>query len=142
VPRPTPLPATDLAALASKYAALASLREQRDGTNATPTRQTLRELSQTFPGCLRELDTLGLPELRRRAAVTAAAAAGGPQEPWMAWILSFHRLLAAALAEKRATAQRTAGGRLTPLILGLVAAEFDVPVTTIASTLLPSRRPR
>jgi hypothetical protein len=139
VPRPA-LAADDLARLARKYATLTALRQRRDGTDLLPARETLRALAQEFPGCLRELDTLGLPELRRRAEVTAAALDGAPQEPWMAWILAFHARLAAALAEKRISGQRTEGGRLTPLVLREVAAEFGVPEATVAATLLPRRR--
>jgi hypothetical protein len=171
VSRSTPAPLVtreDLAALASKYAALAALRARREGAGDAdgPGRQQLRDLSRAFPGALRELDTLGLPELRRRAGAAAAAAAGGPTEPWMPWILHFHRLLAAALAVKGATGtapaqlQRLAesaagepvtpalvaaflrppGGRLAPLVLREVAARFGVPAATVATTLLPSRR--
>jgi hypothetical protein len=143
VSRPTPdVSPEELGRLARKYSTLAVLRAQRDGTDTTATRQTLRALSQDFPGCLRELDILGEAELRRRAEVTRAAAAGGPREPWMAWILSFHWRLAEALAKKRLAPARTAGGRLAPLILAEVAAEFGVPVTTVTDTLMPSRRRR
>jgi hypothetical protein len=96
----------ELQELAAKYAALVVLREARDHGDDQHPSETLRDLSQTFPGSLRELDTLGLPELRRRAAATLAAASGGLPEPWMAWILAFHRLLAAALLIKRAAGSR------------------------------------
>jgi malonyl-CoA/methylmalonyl-CoA synthetase len=91
----------DLAALADKYEALATLRGRRDEGGAGATRDQLRRLARAFPGALRELDTLGAAELGRRARACRAAAAGGPEEPWMRWIWLFHRLLAAALAVKR-----------------------------------------
>jgi hypothetical protein len=109
-PGPSPLLPAELRELASKYAALVVLREARDrvggqGDEQHPS-ETLRDLSVSFPGSLRELDTLGLPELRRRAEATLAAAGGASPEPWMAWILAFHRLLAAALLIKRAAGSR------------------------------------
>jgi hypothetical protein len=98
---PSPAPA-ELSALAEKYRQLAAWRAARDGTgagHATPA--TLRALAARHPGCLRELDTLGLPELERRARVAEAAAAGAAPEPWMAWICTYHRLMEATLLVKR-----------------------------------------
>jgi hypothetical protein len=48
----------DLRALARKYERLAGWRGQRDG-GSSATRDELRALAAEFPGCLRELDTLG-----------------------------------------------------------------------------------
>jgi hypothetical protein len=114
VPPPTP---TELEDLANKYESLVRLRANRDhqassngnGAHHASVRDLLRELSRRFPGSLRELDTLGLLELQRRAKVARAAAAGGAREPWMAWILAFHRLTAAALLIKRDLAARRRG---------------------------------
>jgi hypothetical protein len=114
VPPPTP---TELEDLANKYESLVRLRASRDheassngnGAHHASVRDLLRELSRKFPGSLRELDTLGLLELQRRAKVARAAAAGGAREPWMAWILAFHRLTAAALLIKRDIAARRRG---------------------------------
>lgn len=110
-PRPQPT-AEELAGLAEKYRTLAALRAARDGTAGTGAidRETLRALSDRFPGALRELDTLGLPELLRRARSAEAAATGAPAEPWMTWIVSFHRGLAAALSIKRTTAAARRNG--------------------------------
>jgi hypothetical protein len=108
---PTPT-ATELLSLAEKYEALVDLRSARDrdaASGALSVRDTLRMLSRSFPGSLRELDTLGLLELQRRARAARAAAAGGRREPWMAWILAFHRLTAAALLIKRDHAARRRG---------------------------------
>lgn len=160
-PPPAPTPA-DLATLAEKYARLAQLRAVRDGpTPDATTRQPLRELSQRHPGCLRELDTLGPTELARRAASARAAAQGGPAEPWMAYVLTFHRLMAAALGVKGGTAtppttlaeleltddllqrfRRPPGGRLTPLVLAEVARRFGRPAAEVQQLLFPSRRAR
>jgi hypothetical protein len=87
--------------LAEKYRLLAELRARRDRGEAAPGRATLQALAGPFPGCLRELDTLGPAELERRAAAATTAAGGGAREPWMAWIWAYHRLMRAALACKR-----------------------------------------
>ncbi len=139
-------------ALARKYRRLIELRERRDGALAGPatTRAELRSLAAEFPGALRELDTLGAPELRRRAAACAAAAAG-TGEPWMAWIDRFHELMRRALqARARGTGadpfERAVlsppGGRMLPVVVAAVAAAFGEPPDRVAATLFPSRRPR
>jgi hypothetical protein len=127
MPEPMPEPSDDeLGALADKYQTLALLRAARDGTELEPPRETLRALAERHPGALRELDTLGLPELQRRARMARAAAAGGPREPWMGWITSFHRLMAAALLVKGEAAQgrraRTAPVELSPSLPGRASA--------------------
>lgn len=101
--------AEELIALAEKYRTLAGLRGRKDDGDDTTARQTLRALAHRYPGSLRELDTLGLVEIERRAAAARAAAAGGPEEPWMAWIAAYHRLMAAALAVKRALGRSDPG---------------------------------
>lgn len=130
VPQPTP---TELEDLADKYESLVRLRARRDldagdgegGSNGAgqSVRELLRTLSRKFPGSLRELDTLGLLELQRRAKVARAAAAGGRREPWMAWILAFHRLTAAALLIKRDNAARRRGRPVNERASRLQAAE-------------------
>jgi hypothetical protein len=95
--------------LAEKYRTLLRWRQRRDADEPAPERTALRTLAEAYPGALRELDTLGEPELARRAAVADAAALGGPREPWMAWVLALHRLLAAALFLKRAHAKNSGG---------------------------------
>ena len=65
-------PRRTLDAMARKYRALVALRARRDGGGAAATRDELRALAAEFPGCLRELDTLGPEELGRRAAAAAA----------------------------------------------------------------------
>jgi hypothetical protein len=163
-----PSPA-DIAALAAKYEALVLLRVRRDGGGREASRDELRDLSRRFPGSLRELDTLGEAELRRRARAARLAAAGGPQEPWMAWIAAFHRLMMAALLVKadrqgargsdqdlaeRASNQagilldqtlvrafaRPPAGRLVPLVLAELAQQFGVSVEEMRSCLFPRRR--
>src|SRR5512142_1166031 len=115
--RPAESPATTspdaLALLARKYRALVTLRARRDAGGAPATRDELRDLAAEFPGCLRELDTLGRDELERRATAAAAAATGGAREPWMDWIASYHALMAEALAARaRGEAVPAPEGRL------------------------------
>jgi hypothetical protein len=131
-----------LAALADKYQALVALRGRRDQGGAPATRDELRALAGRFPGCLRELDTLGGDELTRRAAAAAAAAAGGAREPWMEWIAAYHAAMADALAA-RARGEGTAApeGRLNVAVLRALGARFGVDAATIAETLFPVRRP-
>jgi hypothetical protein len=138
-------PPTGTAALARKYAALARLRTRRDGGGRAATRDELRALAAEFPGALRELDTLGPAEISRRAAACAAAAAGGPREPWMAWIAAYHDLVAEALAARaRARARAGAqapGDRINVAVLRALAGRFGVPAAELAGALFPVRRP-
>jgi len=168
--------ADELNALARKYRTLVALRARRDQQPPAETQSqaqphsppppsepktpaaVLRSLAREFPGCLRELDTLGAAELARRAARVAEAAAGGTAtEPWMAWIARYHRLMRAALAIRRAGghpsdgAQMDAGfvadvmappdGRLGIVVLRRLARDFGVPAREIAAALFPVRRP-
>jgi hypothetical protein len=176
--------AEELHALARKYRTLVALCARRDqqqqpqpheppplseGTSGSepskgsePPAAVLRSLAREFPGCLRELDTLGAAELARRAArVTEAADAGAVTEPWMAWIARYHELMRAALAIRRdgGAAADTAGpgtapdaafvadvmappdGRLGIVVLRRLARDFGVPAREIAAALFPVRRP-
>jgi hypothetical protein len=154
--RPATVDAAARAALARKYRALAELRARRDAGGSGAARAELRALAAEFPGCLRELDTLGGRELARRAAACAADAtdAAAP-EPWLPWIAAYHELMRAALdirAGRAAAAGahdpafvaavlRPPGGRLGVAVLRALAARFDTPAATIAAALFPVRRP-
>ena len=144
-------------ALARKYRTLVDLRARRDAGGAAATRDELRALAAEFPGCLRELDTLGAAELGRRAAACEAAAAGAPAEAvaeaWMTWIAAYHELMRAALriragaaddavdAAFAAAVRKPPGGRVGVVVLRALAARFATPATTIAAALFPVRRP-
>jgi hypothetical protein len=159
---PAPLDAAARAALVRKYAALVALRRRRDGGGDAAGGGALRALAAEFPGCLRELDTLGSVELERRAAACAA----GADEPWMEWIAGYHALMRGALAARgssgdgpalAAAASAAAGepldepfvravlappaGRMGVVIFRALAARFGVPAATIAAALFPVRRP-
>ena len=150
------LGADDLRALARKYQRLLAWRGQRDeGSSAT--RDELRALAAEFPGCLRELDTLGATELARRALACVGAAAGtAASEPWMAWIDGYHRLMRRAYAARDRRARGVSGetdddfeqailsppgGRMGVVVLRALASRFGVPAPTIAAALFPPRRP-
>jgi hypothetical protein len=156
------LPVGARAALARKYDALVSLRRRRDAGGDPAGGGALRALAAQFPGCLRELDTLGLTELERRARLCSDDAA--PAEPWMAWIAAYHALMRGAFAVRAsdeprshsAAASQAAGfavdeafvaavlappeGRVGVVVLRALAARFAVPAATIAATLFPARR--
>ena len=172
--------ADELNALARKYRTLVALRARRDQQPPAETQSEaqsdppppsepktpaaiLRSLAREFPGCLRELDTLGAAELARRATrVAEAEAAGTATEPWMAWIARYHRLMRAALAIRRAgggaagedssdrlevdaafvaDVMAPPDGRLGIVVLRRLAREFSVPAREIAAALFPVRRP-
>jgi len=152
----------ELRALARKYRALVGLRAQRDGGGKNgddgggggEVTLGLRELAGEFPGCLRELDTLGAGELARRARVVQeAASGGGAREAWMAWIWDYHQLMRAALALRRGEPQEDGDpafaaevmeppeGRISIVVLRRLAATHGRPAKEIAAALFPVRRP-
>jgi hypothetical protein len=157
VREPNRPPAAALRALGGKYERLAALRARRDGDARPATRDELRELAAEFPGCLRELDTLGAAELTRRALACAAVADGdAPAASWMLWIDGYHALMKQALAARSGRARgelRTTdgafeqavlsppGGRMGVVVLRALAIRFGVPAATIATALFPPRRP-
>src|SRR2546430_1735007 len=113
---PPPVPgAGELRALAEKYRVLGELRARRDQGGAAPAPSDLRALAARHPGCLRELDTLGAVELRRRAEAALRASQAGPLEPWMAWICGYHRLMVATLLVKRAVGREPDQGDIARL---------------------------
>ncbi len=142
-PAPSGAPTREmLDVLADKYRALLALRTRRDEGGAPATRAELRGLAARFPGCLRELDTLGRDELARRVATAAAAATGGTREAWMDWIAAYHTLMSDALAARaRGEAVDAPDGRLNVMVLRALGARFGVDAATIAETLFPVRRP-
>jgi hypothetical protein len=139
---PPSLAAAELQELGEKYRTLAGLRDQRDG-GAQASRGTLRDLAARYPGCLRELDTLGAKEIARRAGAAGAAAAGGPREPWMAWIWTYHRLMRAALATKRALGRGRPRPQQLPALAEQARALAGLPLDdafVLAVVAPPQRR--
>jgi hypothetical protein len=171
------------AALARKYRQLLQWRLARDaaapGGTATraagwegsepATRPGMRALAEEFPGCLRELDRLGAPELARRAELLAGttveqvakAEAETETEKWIGWIWTYHRLVAAALAARSRRAlpgpeddalppsflaafvqasRDPAGGGLSQVAIAFVARHSGATAADVAATLFPARR--
>jgi hypothetical protein len=89
-----------LAGLLGKYETLAELRRARARGEPVPERSVFKALADAFPGALHELDTLPLALIDARIEALRAAASGGPEEPWMAWMLGYHALMRAALRVK------------------------------------------
>lgn len=147
----------ELRELARKYRALVALRARRDAGGAAgggKVREELRELAREFPGCLRELDTLGAAELARRAQAVEEAAGGGEEEEWMGWICHYHQLMRAALAIRRgeredgeadpafaAEVLAPPAGRIGIVVLRRLAATHGRTAKEIAAALFPVRRP-
>jgi hypothetical protein len=140
-----------LLALARKYRTLAEVRREKLRTGQHTSRETMRALAREFPGALRELDTLPLAELdRRAAALEAAARHPADARPWMGWMARFHELLRAALTVKsgrpaelpdelRAQVARPPGGRLIALVVQQIGRESGAATDAIAQALLPRR---
>jgi hypothetical protein len=118
------------AALARKYQALVDLRQRRNAGGDAAGGGVLRALAAEFPGCLRELDTLGLPELQRRAGACAQAVASDkpPEDSdrWMAWIDAYHALMRGALRVRDERIRRS----------GIDPPELVVAATAAAGTPL------
>jgi hypothetical protein len=158
---------SELLPLARKYATLLSLRRERARGEPVPDRAVFKALADEFPGALNELDTLPMDELERRAAAVAGAAAGGPAEPWMAWMVSYHALLKTALAIKLRVRDKASldttraariavdagvdqgfveavakppAGRLNRLVFATLADRFGAPEEAIKRALFPRGR--
>lgn len=115
-PRPVRIPAItawrvtrdDRIALLRKYRTLEAWRRARDRGGADgqgAARGALRALAEEFPGALRELDLLGLPEIERRIERLERIERSTPKnkdDRWIPWILAYHALMRAALTTKRA----------------------------------------
>jgi hypothetical protein len=114
-------------ALARKYAALVELRRRRDAGGDAAGGNTLRALAAEFPGCLRELDTLGLSELERRAA----AAATDADEPWMSWIAAYHALMRGALAVRDPRAANARDDARALAAIAAAAAGADAAIARV-----------
>lgn len=105
-----------LADLRRKYERLVDLRRRRDrraGAGPDAGRSDLGALAREFPGCLRELDACRLDQLEARLAAVDRAIAGGPCEPWVAWMDAYHCLFGAAMIVRT----RLAKGRPHPAAL-------------------------
>jgi hypothetical protein len=96
----------ELAELEAKYAQIVELRHSHERGEPLPERAVFKALAERYPGVLRELDTLPMEVVETRRQSLAAAMAGGVVEPWMAWMVAYHRLLRAALWIKVSAAKQ------------------------------------
>ncbi len=99
------LPHDRLEALAAKYRTMVVLRERLPRAGARglthEERAELRALARTFPGALRELDSMPTEAIVARRDSLEAALAGGPVASWMVWLDGYHTLMRVALALRR-----------------------------------------
>jgi hypothetical protein len=136
------------AALLRKYQVLAKWREAKDlgagartstGTSTpdpdgdAPDRKALRSLAIEFPGALRELDVLGLPEILNRIEQLSRpanlASSHQPTDAWIAWIAAYHALMRAALVAKRAHGRaRRLAAKAMPELLDAAGTAAGIPI--------------
>jgi hypothetical protein len=109
--------------LARKYQTLCELR--RDSAPFDP--RLLRQLASEFPGALRELDGLPLAELDRRLAAARAAERGSQPEPWLGWMLAYHRRMRLCLRIKQRLTLAADSGESAASLAGDVARELAEP---------------
>src|SRR5579871_6590356 len=114
-----------LLALARKYQSMVDLRIRlpRAGSRGlTPEeRAELRALARSFPGALRELDSLPTDAIVARRDAIDATLAGAPVQSWMIWLDDYHALMRAALALRRSSF-------VHPAVLAAVSRETGVIV--------------
>lgn len=86
-----------LTALLQKYETLAALRRDRAEGKPLPPASRFKALAASFPGALRELDTLPLEVIEERVVSIRRAVEGAPMDPWIPWMLGYHALGRAAI---------------------------------------------
>jgi hypothetical protein len=151
---PTP---DDLRALVRKYRTLAVVHRALAAWQDERAAELDGELAAEFPGALRELQTLPLDEIERRAdALERAASLATAVEPWMVWMHGYHRLLRRALRAKRRlppdegddpfdeaflhAVAHPPGGRLNRLVLDELARLHDTTAAVVHRALFLRRR--
>jgi hypothetical protein len=87
---------SDLHALSRKYRLLAQLRRDAELEGGFRTSVLIR-LGREFPGALAELERLPLAELDRRQEALELGLKTGSVEPWVAWVVAYHRSMRAAI---------------------------------------------
>lgn len=100
--------AESVSALREKYLEIRRLRvEHAAGLEADPRRE-LAALARRFPGALRELDELPMPEIERRLLALDTIVERGAEVPeWVRLQIGYHGLMRAALRIKRFARGRT-----------------------------------
>ena len=134
-----------LLSLPEKYERMRVLRSELGRGQPSPEdRERLRNLSATYPGSLRELESLTTLDLdeRLRAATEARTAATVPA--WIMWTALYHELMRTLLKARRAEidrGERPPHGRLNAVVFGALEARFSVPKRAIWDRLFPTRGP-
>jgi hypothetical protein len=96
-----------LRALREKYLEIKRLRVLAQTGSEPDPRSDMAALAQRFPGALRELDALPMPEIERRLSLLDAVVDRSAQVPrWVQLQISYHGLMRAALRIKRIAAGR------------------------------------
>jgi hypothetical protein len=91
-----------LRALRDKYLEIKRLRVEHEAGGAADPRREMAALAQRFPGALRELDELPMPEIEQRLAQLDAVVERAAEVPeWARLQISYHGLLRVALRIKR-----------------------------------------
>jgi hypothetical protein len=130
---------------------MAELRAAGAGDETPEERARLKSLAAEFPGALRELDTLASDEIERRARALEDAAAGGPVEPWMAWMNGYHRLLRDALQVRRGRPSQIderfaqavrypPNGRIMSAVFARLGEQFGHSPKALWDALFPPRK--
>ena len=102
------VPREAMSELRAKYVEMLAMRvahaesKGRGDDEPRQARARMRRLADRFPGALREIDDLTLPELRRRIAALEAVLGGkSAAEPWMEAVALFHAMTRGILVAKR-----------------------------------------
>lgn len=142
----TQLVATEsLVRLRGKYQRMLEMRRAHDRGAEEDPREQMRELAAEFPGALREIDELPLSVIEQRIqALTEVIEQRQVHAPWMAWMVSYHGHLRAALRIKRmALLRHDLDAALETLHQVYVARDDEPPVAsftrgTLADVLKPA----
>ncbi len=143
----------ELAALGEKYRRLAALRAERAAGAPPAPRDVLRRLAAAYPGALRELDTMPLPEIAARVDALDRAVRGGAVEPWMRYVAAFHVLMRAVLQGGRRALGAASpfplevltaiashpSRRRSDAVICVIASIYVVPEAEVASAVVPRR---
>jgi len=136
-----------LRALRDKYREIKRLRDEHAAGLAGDPRQEMAELARRFPGALRELDELPMPDIEQRlAAIEAALQPGGAPPPWARLQIGYHGWMRAVLRIKRIARGR--GGEHAAAVLASLQTEYRpdvgepplacIDLTVVVAVLEPS----
>jgi len=106
------------------------MRRDRERDGSIAARAELRALAREFPGSLRELDTVHMEEIDRRARALIEAADGVVAvEAWMTWMSAYHATMRTALFVKARVARAPAlSDDLARALAEIATAHFCQPI--------------